>query len=271
MRGRATIVLAVSFVLVAGLPRAAADLVQFRLENNAAVSYPMSSGALINYELYVEIIDDDADGPDSQGLASYHGDLLTNTGAAPTIAHSYTSTAGVYGVLDPLWTSAMDSVQRGGFGMGFLSSLGTVSGDDIISAGAFMDTVWDADVGGQAGNQPAALAGIGFGTPGTAVDSGGNPFSPSLGAPREKWYLLAGTVAVPDAPGVYTVEWDDEGASLIRIAADLSSDVTTGYIETATVTGSRAGDSFSFTVVPEPATLSALLVAGAALTTRRRR
>lgn len=251
-----------------------ADLVQFSLENDAAVSYPLASGATINFELYVEIIDDDADGADTQGLNGYVGNLLTDTGTAPTLAHSATNmnTTYIYTTLDPLWSSAaMAPPMIGGFGMGFIQSLGTVVGDDIIGPGAFMDLVWDADGSTAAGLQPPALAGIGYGTPSTAVDSGGTALDPAYGDVRSRWYLLAGTVAVPAAAGTYTVEWEDGETNVIIAGLDLTADITTGYLESATITGSRAGDSFSFTVVPEPATMSMLLIAGAGLVMRRRR
>jgi hypothetical protein len=225
--------------------------------------------------MYVTITDVEGDGPDTQGMAGFQGDLLTNVGTAPVRSFSATNEGTIYNyfITDPLWSSAaMAPPMLGGFGMGFVSDLGTSSGDDAIGIGAFMPLVWDADTSTAAGVQPYALQGVGYGTPSTAVDSGGNALSPAYGTVRAKWYLLAGSISVPAGADIYTVEFVPGQATqnVIRAGLNLGADITDGYVESASLTSTIQGGSFSFQV-PEPAALSALLFAGAALTTRRRR
>lgn len=164
--------------------------------------------------------------------------------------------------------------------MGFFTNLGTTVGDDVFGIGFFGTLEWDADVDSStAGNQPYSLAGVGIGSPLTAVDSGGNPLSGFLygGSARDKWYLVAASIAVPAAPGTYTVSWQPGEGGFIRGdhspfgAVDLNNDILNGYIESVTWTSTRHGGSFSFTVTPEPATISAVLLAAAGLVARRRR
>jgi hypothetical protein len=277
MRASRVIFGSLVFVLVTVVPQAAGDEIRFEFDSNSLGSYAPNSGATIAFELFVSISDADGDGPDSQGLAGFQGDLLTDVGAAPTRAFAAISenASRDYFITDPLWNSTGPvPIQFGGFGMGFVSDLGTTSGDDAIGIGAFMPLVWDADGHPAAGLQPYALANVGFGTPQTAVDSGGNPFDPAYGDARAKWYLLAGAVAVPDAPGTYTVSWAPGHYSnnVIRRGTSIELIVDrTDHIESATIANTVVGGSFSFTVLPEPAALSVLLLAGAALATRRRR
>jgi hypothetical protein len=80
---------------------------------------------------------------------------------------------------------------------------------------------------------------------------------------------MEGDITVPFAPGQYTVSVDPQAVTLISPAANLMGDLTAGWL--APVSPALGGDSFGFTVLPEPATLSFLLLAGAAVTWRRRR
>lgn len=249
---------------------AQADEVRLRLHNNAWAGnpnlggYPASSGAVIDYEVFVEIADVDGDGPDTQGLHGFSFDLLTDTGLAlPALAFSPTNLDLPATIDDPLWSGPGTWV--GGFGLGFITALGTPSGDDIIGPGAF------GDITPTLGSFPELLTDIGYGAPDDPgrTDSGGNPF-PFLGTARDKWYLMRGQVSVPDSPGLYSVSLDPVEANVIRLDIDLNDDITTGWIESATLTGSLIGDSFTFTVIPEPALMGIMLAVGSLVSRRRR-
>jgi hypothetical protein len=262
-----------------------ADLLQFGFDVDNPGPFLASTGGVINYEIWVQFSDDDGDGPDTQGLVGFSGNLLTDTGLAPTVDFAYTSLYPTFPssapkITDPLWEGTGKSTkQTGGFGMGFFTTLGTPTGDDIFGPSPNGPLTWDADVSSNAGLQPYAMANVGYGSPTTAVDSGGNAFSPFYGTgPRAKWYMLQGTIGIPHTVGTYHVTWDVEGANVISNgdfaglpATDLNVDDTNGYGESVTRTGSFADGSFWFIVTPEPATLSALLFAGAGFVMRRRR
>jgi hypothetical protein len=265
--------LLMAVVLSAGVifVTARADEVRFLLDNNAWAGnpnlsiYAPSSGAAIDYEIYVEIGDVDFDGPDTQGLVGFSGDLLSNTGLMlPTLAFSPTNLDLPATIDDPLWSGPGTWV--GGFGLGFVTSLGTPIGDDRIGIGAF------GGVTPPIGSFPELLTNIGFGAPNDPgrTDSGGNPF-PYYGTARDKWYLMRGQVSVPDMPGTYTVEYvpPPNITNMIRLNIDLNDDLTEGWIESATLTGTVVGDSFSFTVMPEPAAVAVLLAFGAFVARRR--
>lgn len=260
---------------------AAADEVQFAIENNAwdgnpnLGTYAPASGALIDFELFISIEDVESDGPDSQGLAGFSGDLLTNTGIVqPVLDFSPTNlnTAYLYFITDPHFARFSHLPPQLGFGMGFASDQGNNQAQtgDVLGAGAFMPLDWDADYHTAAGLQPYSLSGIGFGVPSEAVDSGGNAFYPAYGDIRARWYLLRGQISVPGAPGDYLVDFAPNAVNLIRAGLDLRQDITAGYVEDAFVTHTVTHTGFSFRVVPEPATFILMLGIGAAATYRRR-
>lgn len=70
------------------------------------------------------------------------------------------------------------------------------------------------------------------------------------------------------APGTYRFEVQLKSASLINSGLSLNSGVAQSGITTDVLEAGRIGETFEFTIVPEPATL--LLLAGAGLLYRRR-
>lgn len=262
---------------------ASADIVAFDFATDSAGTYlPGGGHAPINFEMYVTITDNNGNGFDTQGLQGWEGNLLADTGSpVMNLGGALTQDGGNYASYPTITSPLYNAMAKpGGFGMGFFTNLGTTIGDDVFGIGFFGPLEWDADANTMTGgNQPYALAGVGHGSPTTAVDSGGNPFTGFSygGVARDRWYLISGTISVPAAAGTYTVEWQPGETNMIRGdnspfgPVDLNSDILNGYVESATWTSTRVGGSFSFTVTPEPATMSALLLAGAGLVMRRRR
>jgi hypothetical protein len=229
-------------------------------------------GETFPYSVFVSIVDTESNGFDSQGLHGFTFDILTNTGIMqPALEFSPTSMLYSYiTIIDNVWLGGMTPSLQGGFGMGFITDTGNnvTSVGDVLGPGAAMGFAWDADVDNNAGNglQPTALHGIGIGSP-PGTDVGGNTVPPA-GA-RDAWYLMQGEINVPLTPGVYNVSVDPQAVSLISSSANLTVDIPSGWL----APGSPVlnGDSFEFTVVPEPASMSVLLLAGAAMTWRRSR
>lgn len=252
---------------------ATADTVNFNFDTTGGGAiFPPSSGSSIAYEIFVDIVDDDGGGRSSQGLQGYELAINTDTGIAqPLPSHSDTNAgapaAYTYTTIDFTYTGTAKVPYRAGFGMNFLNSTGAVAGDDIVGAGAFGGLEYRADFFGVGPPplRPSLQWGIGYDTPGTASFV----YAPSTGSARADWYLLAGMINVPDAPGVYTVSITPTSVNTITLATDLNADDLDGYVQSEL--GSSVGGSFSFTVLPEPATMSVLLLAGAGIVLRRRR
>ena len=81
------------------------------------------------------------------------------------------------------------------------------------------------------------------------------------------WYLGDTSVPIPQAPGTYTVTLDPGGANALDPDVDLSVDHQGGF-KIAIPDADIFGDAFSFTVLPEPASLI-LLAAGLILLRRK--
>jgi hypothetical protein len=172
-------------------------------------------------------------------------------------------------ITDPAWSGPGAAQFVGGWGFGFFTSLGTSAGDDVVGQSAFPPLEWDADVDNNSANglNPYTLHGIGIGSP-PGIDIGGHEVpSEAMGA-RDHWYIFYGQITAPDTPGIYTVEIDPRTSRLIRSDRDLHVDITDGY-GAAAAPGTVIGESFSFTVTPEPALGSAILMIAAAAVRRR--
>lgn len=268
---RAFLVVGIFLLSVAGVR---ADEVGFRFDADLSGMPPggFIGGESIPYSVFVTIGDTEGDGYDSQGLQGFTFDILSNTEIMqPALDFAPTSTLYSYiTITDNVWSTGKTPTLVGGFGMGFLAETGnnTTSIGDVLGPGSAIGLSWDADVDNNAGNglQPMSLNGIGIGAP-PGTDIGGNQVPPA-GA-RDQWYLMQGQINVPMTPGLYTVMLDPQGAGVIMPTADLNTDLNAGWVLTSGLL--LTGDSFEFMVAPEPATLSFLLLAGAAFAWRRRR
>jgi hypothetical protein len=248
-----------------------ADQVHYRFDLGGVSSPVVPPGGSFPYEVYYEIEDVELDGYDSQGAGSLAASIFTNTGVrqprpdfSPTSENDPSVT-----ILDPVWAGAGTAQFVGGWGFGFVVDRGTQGGDDILDVGAFGSVVWDADVDNNPANglNPYMLHGVGIGSP-PGIDVGGHEVPSEMMGARDHWYVFYGQIAAPDTPGTYTVEVRPATLRLIRPDRDLHMDVTSGYGMSADW-GIFFGETFAFTVTPEPAIGSALLLFAAAAVRRR--
>ena len=129
---------------------------------------------------------------------------------------------------------------------------GNPSADDLLDVWALLPGTWPADVEPNVpGLQPLAMAGIGIGE---------RP-------PGGLWFLAEGALDYPAAPGDYTVGLTPTYAQFIRPDVDLTQDQEGAYYE-AFAAEDIFGDSVTFTVLPEPA--SVLLLATGLFLLRRK-
>lgn len=213
-------------------------------------TYAENSSATISYEVYVSI-NENGDGPNSQGLGGLAVDIVTDTGIQqPTLSMSKTSSAMyAYAANDVLWSGGKSPTMIGGFGFNGVTAIGNQNANigNVVGAGLQLKVQWDADVAsGTAGLQPQSLHNVGFGTPpGTDVGGATAPASDA----RSKWYVLKGEVNVPDDAGTYHASVDVQSLSLIRSDVDLNQDQTGGYLIGLDKNGDGLSEgSFSFTV-----------------------
>ncbi|UCG31953.1 MAG: hypothetical protein JSU68_09835 [Phycisphaerales bacterium] len=237
-----------------------ADELHVRLHPESTGPFPPGVGGQIPYFVSVEIVDAEADGYDSQGLWGVSWDLYTDTGiAAPVSQAAFTGETGLYG---PAIVQMPRYVDRYGPEVGFVGGygfeadfalfVGLPDGDDLLDVGGVLPLWWTADVDSDSpGLQPQALAGMGIGQ------------RPAGGA----WLLAEGLFNYPVTPGIYSVELLPGFANVIRPDVDLSQDQGMNWYE-AFAPEDIYGDSFTFAVLPEPASLI-LLAAGLVLLRRR--
>lgn len=159
----------------------------------------------------------------------------------------------------------------------------TISPGDIMGAGALMPLTWDADVNATyPGNQPYARLGVGHGTymfPAGDLAAGGlmggfgqdlsNAANPVAGDGH--WLMFRGTMDTSGWASAMTYGWEviPTNGAVYTPTLDYSVDQGGGF-RIAVEAADMVGDSFSFFLVPEPASLGLLLVGGLALIRRRR-
>ena len=180
-----------------------------------------------------------------------------------------------------------------GFDNAGLPTGGTITGPGKIqSAGMLAPLTWAADVNASVpGLQPYVRQGVGHGTYtfpaedpivggmqggfGQVLDNAGTggPVLPGDG----KWLLQRGTIDTSldgargnwDA-GTYDFDIDPSVAAVYSPTIDYNFDVGGGF-RIAIPGGEMVGDSFSFTLIPEPTTLGVLVLGAVGMVVSRRR
>ena len=251
-----------TLVFLFGFSRnAAGDALRVTMQPDDLGPFQPGIGGFIDLAVPLEIFDAEADGIDTQGLGSVAFDLFTDTSlTVPSMSLAPTGESGIYGpaiIMDGRYLPGpfVDPQFLGGYGLdGFDYPYGTPVGDDLLGIGQSLPLTWMADVEPNApGLQPWSLAGIGYGE----RPAGGD------------WLFALGEIPIPTDPGLYTVELVPYVGSYILPDVDLTVDHAGGY-RGAFEDHQLIGDSFAFTVVPEPGGFL-LGVIGLTLMTRRRR
>ena len=213
-------------------------------------------GGSLDFAVALEMFDSEGDGVDTQGNAQAVFHILTDTGLPiPPIDPALTGESGVYG---PALVDDYRYVE-GGLEIHFVGGYGYNNQDyffggsfedDRLGVGGLLSITWDADVDDAPGLQPAALAGVGYGE----RPAGGD------------WLFAEGQIPIPMIPGLYTVEVVPTNGAYILPDIDLSldQDQDRGALDA----DHMIGDSFTFTVLPEPGSLM-LLAAGLFLLRRK--
>jgi len=231
-------------IVLLGTRSARADLVSLSLHPDGLGPFPAGVGGFIDYRIAVEFIDAEGDGPDTQGLAGVVFDILTDTGLEhPSVPAALTGEFGYNGMparaWDPLYELSDSPEDRfvGGFGLTHVPIPGgSAIGDDRVVNGWFIPIIWIADAQpNRPGLQPPHLVGIGY-----DERPAGGP-----------WYLGETQVPIPLDPGIYTVSLNDMIVQYLRPDVDLGVDQDGGF-RMAAPEEDILGDSFSFTVLPEP-------------------
>ena len=184
---------------------------------------------------------------------------------------------------------------NGGWGFdnaGLATGGNTDTVQELHGAGMLAPLAWDADVNPTyAGLQPYVRQGVGHGTYtfpaedpivggmqggfGQVLDNAGTggPVLPGDG----KWLLQRGTIDTSldgargnwDA-GTYDFDIDPSVAAVYSPTIDYNFDVGGGF-RIAIPGGEMVGDSFSFTLIPEPTTLGVLVLGAVGMVVSRRR
>jgi hypothetical protein len=241
-----------------------ADTLNLTLHPDDLGPFQPGVGGYIDYLIAAELIDSEGDGLDTQGLSGVQLDILTDTGLEhPAVLSALTGEYAYDGQPARGWderyeiSDAPEDRFVGGYGLnlgGGGVSVGVPVDDDRLVVSWVMDLVWLADAQpNRPGLQPYALSGIGYGE------------RPAGGL----WYLGQSLVPIPEVPGTYTVTLDPDVAHALDPDVDLSVDHQGGFrvwLDDASV----FGDSFSFTVLPEPNAVLCLALALGLVLLRRR-
>ena len=174
---------------------------------------------------------------------------------------------------------------RGGWG--FDGKLDVAGGNtmtrpgSVLGSGAFLPLTWDADVDPLApGLQPHARIDVGHGAyifPSEDPVLGGlqGGFGMSISDPDNivegdgTWVIMQGYINTTTwAPGTYNYDLIPTNGAVLSGTADYNQNLGGGF-RVAVYPEDMSGDSFAFTIIPEPATAALLLLAATAVIRRR--
>lgn len=157
----------------------------------------------------------------------------------------------------------------------------TTNPGQVIAAGITAPLTWVADVNDFAGLQPKARLGVGIGAYTFPTDDPnigglqggfGSDFS-NLAAPVQgdgAWVFMTGTIdTIGWVKQTYNFTVTPTAGAVFDGALDYANDFGSGF-RVEVPTNDMTGTSFSFTLIPEPATLGLLLIGGLTLIRRRR-
>jgi len=225
--------------------------------------FPPDVGGFLDFTVTLEAFDSEGDGVDTQGVAGVVFDVLTDTGlSVPMMSAALTGETGVIGpanVTDPRHFETDELEPRFVGGYGFTSPDGMPFGgspieDDVLGIGHHLSWSWQADTAPNApGLQPNSLAGVGYGE----RPAGGD------------WLFAVGEMPIPMNPGLYTVELMPSYGTFILPDIDLTVDHPGDWTGTF-APEDMLGDTFSFTVLPEPGSALFGAMSAALLMCRRR-
>jgi len=258
-------------------------------------------GSVITYEIAVAVDPLAGHANGNEGLATIVFDVL-NCGAAAPVLPAVTAAesgfaelpGGAIGamrtVLDAMYVDSGTTAYPGyNGGWGFDNSglpIGgnvTINPGNILGAGSLAPLTWTADVNPlYSGLQPYARLGVGHGTyffgaddPALSGLQGGfgqdlsNAKAPVAGDGH--WLMFRGTMDTSGWTDGMAYGWEvvPTNGAVFSPTMDYTQDLGGGF-RIAVNAPDMDGDSFSFFLVPEPASLGLLLVGGLALIRRRR-
>lgn len=245
-----------------GRLRIVADLSRATGTNSAGLPI-FAAGDDVRFEVYFEVIDNEGNGYEHQGLAGTAFDFITNTGIRqPPMKPSLTHTGDVARTNHEVWLETRRGAYFvGGFGFDFYDGGSPQQSGSIYGPGLFLWLTWRADMSDDPGLQPYALHGVGYGAP-PGTDIGG-----ALVGNRNKWYLMETHLKIPGEPGIYFARVENNVTNMIRRGRDLTEDVTNGYVEGfSNITGDtyrfQAGGGAPPPGYPPEAVLNASVVYG---------
>lgn len=285
------LVTSMAVVLVGVLPASAVTVnIDVDVDPNVDLAN-VQPGDVIPYRVNVEV-----SLFDNQGLHLLGFDVRTDTGVPQSQLRLAEGEFDGFTIDGALWDQFKGiPFFNGGWGAdnAGLPTGGNPQDDDVLGAGTSLGLTWDADINDNPadGYQPIRRPGIGqgefLGWNGGAGDPWDDPKWPPGdfdglpirdgfdGDGFSEWTWMVGEIRAPDVPGTYHVDFVPVAANVIKAGIDLQidwpNDQGTWIQQLNFQTGDDVvtGDSFQFTVIPEPATLSLLGLAGLALIRRR--
>jgi hypothetical protein len=260
----------------------------------------VAPGSVIHYEIAVAVDPLAGHALGNEGLATIVFDMLNCASPAPVLPAVTAAETGfaelpggaigaIRTMMDAMYVDSGTTAYPGyNGGWGFDNSNLPIGGNvtlnpgNILGAGSLAPLTWTADVNGTyPGLQPYARLGVGHGTyyfgaddPALSGLMGGfgqdlsNAKAPVPGGGQ--WLMFKGMMNTAGwLGGTYGWEVIPTNGAVFSPTVDYSTDLGGGF-RIAVNAPDMDGDSFSFYLIPEPASLGLLLVGGLALIRRRR-